>query len=205
MLPGEVYDGPDVVRVRALVTRLRRASALIPIEPTLQETYARWHDERDRDLLHLTLHLGQGVGQAARALEAQSTPCEGSRGCVGRVGWAHAVYAVNAEAVMCLRVSTFLARAVDRARRYKRLQILVAEAQEGVRRAGERDESFQAKKTRDLGQREAELAEAAEALDGYYRHGGTPPIDSVDTAGERIIAMQCRRAAREMAARAGDG
>lgn len=200
-LPGEVYDGPELIAARALVSRLV-AGGGVRYWNGLQQTYARWGDERDRDLIHLTLHLGWGAQQAINVLRADTNArAAATRAASGRKTWAHAVYAVDAEAHMCLRLSEFLAEAVNRARRLKKAQREVAESVTWLQRIQEGQEPrkpLATMVTNKVTEHEAELEEAKLAMDGYYRHGGTPRMDSVDCAGERLMVVQLRAAAAKM-------
>ncbi|PRY04922.1 winged helix-turn-helix domain-containing protein [Kineococcus rhizosphaerae] len=51
----------------------------------------------------------------------------------------------------------------------------------------------------ELAARRADLAAAQDALDGFYRHGGTPGVHEVGTAGEGLISVQALATARTYA------
>ncbi len=86
---------PVSAGARSFVLGIERVvgSSLLLIVDTLQEPYALWHVERDRDLIHKTLHLGAGVHARTSALTSATTnarPRQPSRpfdGCTLPTPW----------------------------------------------------------------------------------------------------------------------
>lgn len=214
-LPEESYDGPDVSTARACVLRLQRLrSRIVRFEPWLQTAYYKWSVERDRDLIHLTLHQDAAAAQAQNSLMFSAG--DGAReGHVGRLAWAHAIYCLDAEAAWLFglgrtleQVSTTSAT-MQKLRReieliHERLEA-VATREDGSEN-GSRDDRARRGVQRDLAAlqeelmaRRAELVAVQEALDGFYRHGGTPGVQEVGTAGERLLSVQASAAARTYA------
>ncbi len=200
----DAFDGPDLARARTHVLRLERMLGRVWFEPTLQSTYGRWHDERDRDLIHLTLHLGQGTSQAARALRAMCTAREAAHDRVGRTTWAHATFAVNADAVLCRTTAERLFEAVDVGRRLSAAAQELDAVQRRVSRPSVLDETgLPGLAERDhavltAAQEELESATAAVQPGRHYLHGGTPPMTSIGQAGERLLAVQVQALSVEL-------
>ncbi len=196
-LPREILDGPTLPAARSVVLQLRSLSARSSsAENRLQATYARWHDERDRDLIHLTLHAGIAA-RYAEALLAEQTRYRAENNVpdqeprVGRLTWARAVYSVQAEARTCHGITRHLEGVVERASAYHRAKRGLEQVQE---MATEGDASVWQEEADDFQQK---MLAASKALEGTYRYGGIPSIDSVGCAGERLLAVEFQQLTTE--------
>ncbi len=153
------------------------------------------HEKRlpQNQTIHLTLHAGIAA-RYAEALLAEQTryraesnmPDQEPR--VGRLTWARAVYSVQAEARTCGRITRHLEAVVERASSYHRAKLGLEQAQEMAQEMGTTgDASVWLEAANDFQQK---MLAAHDALRGGYGYGGTPVIDSVGCAGERLLAVE---------------
>lgn len=202
-LPGEVDDGPSLLHARAAILQLDSLlDAIRAIQQRLQTSYDRWHNERDRDLVHLVLRAGSGTDQARRVLDHQSRDLD--RTNVGRLAWAHAFHAVAADERILDEIADELEEAISLAER--RAQLLQAITEHETNLAGLPDDraGYRRNLVEKLEANRGELATTEAAMEGTYRYGGLCEIDSVGTAGERILVEELRGLARQAAQCAND-
>lgn len=187
---GNVLDGPPLVHARTRVQQLRALTVrLATLESRLQDSYSRWRDQRDRDLIHLVGTLGAGAGQAAHVLEAFSGPRTAQDPAVlGRAVWTHAVYALDAEVRIDRGTAATLARAMSRGDAARRAVRRHREERERLERLRERDPALQTallerEVEQSLERRDAATAELAEEPTFGDRM-------EIGTAGERVLAVE---------------
>ena len=195
--PNASDAGPALTQVRATVLKLWMFTGrACETQGWLQASYRVWHDERDRDLVHLTLNAGAGFGQAADVLSATvdhrrdlppSHPIDVPT-------WEHACHAVRAEAAICGNIADHLEDVITHAETLHRARLLIAEKEQLVAaNEGVVADAFQS----ELDRCQAEAATAESALQGKYRYGGLSTLQSVGTAGERLIAVEFRHVAEQ--------
>lgn len=94
-----VVPGPSALEARTFSLHIQDVigSSLMLLVDTLQEPYALWHVQRDRGLIHQTMHLGAGVHAAISALTTHDDERDAGAE-VHAVRWVHAAYALVAEA-----------------------------------------------------------------------------------------------------------
>lgn len=109
-----VVRGPTALEARAFSLRIQRTvgSSLMLLVDTLQEPYALWHIEGDRDLIHQTLHIGAGVHAAINALTTHDNERDASARIEG-VRWVHAAFALYAETTYIRELMGHLAHLAD--------------------------------------------------------------------------------------------
>jgi DNA-binding transcriptional ArsR family regulator len=212
-LPDEQYDGPELPAARAWILRLQPfAQRAGRIEQWLQRTYHRWNDERDRDLIHLTLNhqpLAAGTQQAitvltrAVAARVSSSDHPAPDIAVGRLAWAHAVYCLHAEAQICERVANYFDEVntlvAPRRGHLQSITTLRGLLQRNAEDTDGDQGGFVRRTEDEIRQHEAAIDEIEKALVGKYRIGGTPPVEAVGNAGERLLAVEARLLADEAA------
>lgn len=193
-LPRSEADGPRLeeallylYELQALAADLRRP------EDRLQQTYERFHHERDRDLIHQMLSLGAGASQAARILARsidnrtdrptgrRSGKREQTEPRASRLTWAHIVCCLRAEEGICRERIVRLHHALDAARLQRRAQVKVDDA-ELLARSSSRPGALA-----DVDQAKADLETVSRARADHSRNGGA---DDVGLAGERYLAAE---------------
>ncbi|MEU6350130.1 helix-turn-helix transcriptional regulator [Streptomyces sp. NPDC047072] len=193
-LPSSDADGPrleeallHLYELQALAADLRRPEA------RLQQTYERFGNERDRDLIHQMLAVGAGTSQAARILARtidQRTERPVGRRAerrlprdprATRLVWAHIVCCLRAEEGICRERVVRLHRAVEAARLERRAQIKVDDA-ELIARNSSRPGALA-----DVDQAKAELETVSRERAEHSRNGGG---GDVGLAGERYLAAE---------------
>lgn len=207
-LEGEEHDGPELVRARARMLDLERlAGEHANLDRLLEQSWNRWRAERDRDLMHLIVHLGQGAAQAARALRASATTSAARKhGHIGRLAWVHATYAVAAEARLCAGAQDHLSQTLTRAQEFHDAEAAAFNATARVEHA--RSHSQPAETLKDLEQTRDRLVdqrEQARLVYGKdYGYGGASRPESVGTAGERLLIAHVQRLGERAAVLAED-
>lgn len=201
--PGDLdaHDGLTAVEARAQAMRLARLIAPYnQLHDLLQSAYYTWHNERDRDLVHRTIHVGHGLRRARSLLTTAADSAQYGGGeplRVGRATWTAAVFCLAAEQyAVCAYLADWCAHAVNLARKLKREQVLLEEDVEELKRTDELA-AEQGRVSSRRGELEGGIAERREAiidleheLRGYYRVGGLSSMSDVGTAGERLIAKR---------------
>lgn len=202
--PGDLdaHDGLTAVEARAQAMRLARLIAPYnQLHDLLQSAYYTWHNERDRDLVHRTIHTGHGLRRAHALLTtaadfAQYSGSEPLR--VGRATWTAAVFCLAAEqyAVRAYLVD-WCADGVDLVRKLQRERTLLEDDVEDLKQTDALLAAEQGRVSHRRGERESSIAERREAivdieheLRDYYRVGGMSSMSDVGTAGERLIAKR---------------
>ncbi|WP_042435553.1 helix-turn-helix domain-containing protein [Streptacidiphilus anmyonensis] len=197
-LAASIADGPLVEEALLHLYEIRQLAraARLP-EARLQETYAQWHSERDRDLIHQFLSVGAGAGQASARLARQidagtARPGRGRTKAgqgdqrIPRLVWAHIVCCLRAEEMICRERVSWLRHALDlaAARRGARAHVENAERMARIRR-----EHFgeDAEAGTDLADAQAELETAIQRCCDVSMHTGG---ESVGMAGERYLAVE---------------
>lgn len=215
--PVPVPHGPSMLTVRATLDRLAQfVPELFRLENIGQDVFGAWHNERFRDLIHLTLHLGTAAYAATAVLEQHSSMKYQGNASPLEVGihpdqWGRAIYLLNAEAHMLRNLTTLFEESVTRGQQ-------IAAARRGalgtLARAA-KSEIMPTASTRfpaggahqDL-RDERELAEQLDALkrlvaanqafdrarqDGLHHRGGMPGIEEFGRGGDMMIAVSVRR------------
>ncbi|MEV4560016.1 helix-turn-helix transcriptional regulator [Kitasatospora sp. NPDC049285] len=162
------------------------------LEERLQQTYAQFGTERDRDLIHQMLQVGIGAGQAATALAwaidtaAASMPKgrgkkEQDEPRLARTLWAHVACCLRAEEAICRDRVERMHQALAAARRREQAANRLRDA-EALARAGDRpaDDPH-------VEQARAELDAATRRCAALSPNGGAADVGQ---AGERYLAVE---------------
>ena len=208
----DVDEGPLAPVVRAVVRDLenlaRRSHHPIAV---LQETYDRWHNERDRDLFHLLMSGSDGLSLAAAVLGRDTArfPRQAAdraadvvvRSRVGALAWTLATYAVAAEAAHLGNLAQYLEGAIGAARELRLARDREQEVREDRDAAGGAAGHVDDDKVADAA---SKVSTAEGQLQRYWNYRGAG--EHVGAAGERalvieleVIAGHARRLAEGMA------
>lgn len=172
-------------------------------EARLQAAWSAFHDERDRDLIHQLGNCGAGTAQTSDVLGAclrhlPPAPRRRGRGKhagqprIGLLAWCHAVYAVAIEALICQSAAAFCRAGAEATERHHRALLEVARAQRDVELAKQdvRDTTMRGDAHDRLAEAQAGERAAGERRAGCGRVGGTPRLEQIGMAGERILAEE---------------
>lgn len=109
-----VTQGPTAREARTFSLEIQHTvgASLLLLVDTPQEPYALWHEERDRHLIHQTMHLGAGVHAAISALTTHEDESDEDAE-IHAVRWVHAAYALAAEAAYIEELLAELAHGAD--------------------------------------------------------------------------------------------
>ena len=131
--------GPTALEARTFSLRISRdvGSSLMLLVDTLQEPYGLWHIERDRSLIHKTMHLGAGVRAAVAALRTQNDE-RGAGIEIPAVRWVHAAYALAAEVAYAEELIVEFAHLADLLKLQGKLERQIVDARSSLERV-ERD------------------------------------------------------------------
>ena len=172
-----VYDGPSPEECRALVLELGRIKAeAVKLENALQVSYSRWKTDRDRDLIHVVLHAGEGSAYAAgRLLKASLGQAANETAAISQIEWARAVYGTWAEALTCRKILNYLENELDTRAKWESAQHTVKAAAEWA----------------ELGQSSPEWQQRSEAavVEINKIKKRFSDIEVVGLAGERLLAV----------------
>lgn len=202
-----VGPGPDLRTVRETTARMGELLPRLRSHEAIgQEVYRRWSNERLRDLIHQTLHMGGALHPAITSLRlAAGHQAQGAlapeEGHIHGLVWVQATYLVSAELRGLLRVLSLLNTAIGVGREIHRQRGEALFLLEQASIAGP-DSEFAGSRLQDA-LAVAALAQELWADDsyGHYRRvGGTPQVEDVGTAGDQIYAVALHRDATELAA-----
>lgn len=203
-----VGPGPDLRTVRETAAWMGEfLPRLRSHEATGQEVYRRWSNERLRDLIHQTLHMGGALHPALISLrQAAGREAQGAHAPqeahIHGLTWVQATYLASAELRGLLRVISLLNTAIRVGREIHRQRGEALFLLEQTNAIGT-DSEFTDRRLQDS------LAAAALAQElweddsygSYRRIGGTPQVEDVGTAGDQIFAVALHRDATDLAAR----
>ncbi|WP_065961529.1 hypothetical protein [Curtobacterium sp. UCD-KPL2560] len=153
--------GPTALEARSFALDIERVigSSLLLLADTLQEPYALWHVERDRDLIHKTLHLGAGVYAATSALTTRDDERSGGT-TIEAVRWVHAAYALAAETHYVEELIAELAHLVDLAKLEKKVTRQLEDARRYLERVTQDEDVTGSSRDRILDDYRSRLARA---------------------------------------------
>lgn len=176
--------GPSLLEMRATVRRLEQlAQSMPPLEYLASTAYETWKNERDRDFIHQTLHMGTGIHQAIAVLRSSSGPSvqrgEHPADVPGSaLAWIHSTYALRAEAAMLGSFVRWLRAMEERAvLREQLVTRILREADPLVVEPNSPEED-----RRRLEQLENEMT-------GDHGLGGLSGVQDVGRGGERLLAV----------------
>ncbi len=185
------------LQVQRLNARAREPAA------RLQVAWSTFHDERDRDLIHQLGNCGAGATQAADVLGAclrDLSPAPRRRGRgkhagpprIGQLVWCHVVYAVAIEALICQSAAAFCRAGAEATEQHQRALLEVTRAQREVERTeqGARDTAMRHDAHDRLVEAQAGERATGERRADCGRVGGTPRLEQIGMAGERILAEE---------------
>ncbi len=140
-----VTPGPTALEARTFSLEIQHTvgASLMLLVDTLQEPYALWHEERDRDLIHQTMHLGAGVHAAISSLTTHADESDADAENHA-VRWVHAAYALAAEAAYIQELLTELAHGADLIALRTKIDAQIHEARRDLKRV-EADEALAAR------------------------------------------------------------
>lgn len=197
--------GPTRAETAESIAQLRLlAEAAGAPQRRLQAAYNNYREERDRDLIHTVLHCGSGADQAVTALTAalagplDPLPLFRRRTPPARIGqraWAHAVYAVAAEALICQAAADWCRLGAQRARAYRIATHARVSAARQLHTRHRRamvaiDDQGVTAQIAQLRQAEANVDRALSDLRGAIYGGGSPQPADVGRAGERTLTEE---------------
>ena len=187
--------GPPAGQVRALVAELRALRLPVRNLWWLQEAYLRWRIGHDNDALHSVLHQGAGLDQAIAVLveAAGSTPASTT---IAASVWAHAIYAINAEATIAAGVA-------------ERATILIEDAeQQQIAAQHLREATVEVLMRERHRSRRGEAAPNLQPPSWPAPESTSPPVrrarDDPGAAFERVLLVQCEATIETMTARAAE-
>ncbi|MDZ5146334.1 hypothetical protein [Microbacterium testaceum] len=162
--------GPSALEARSFALTIQRVvgSSLLLLVDTLQEPYALWHVERDRNLIHKTLHLGTGVYAATSALTTHDDE-NTADATVNAIRWVHAAYALAGETRYVEELITELAHVADLMNLAEEIARQVEDARAYLERATNDDALIDAPSDRILAEYRGRL-ERAEARQDLVEH-----------------------------------
>lgn len=195
--------GPDLVRTRELVDDLAvMINRLREIQAIAQDGFYEWADERLRDVIHLSISLGEATSAAAGQLTAaagataqgESDPRQVQ---VAGAPWVRATLMVNTEAHRVQSLLSPLVRGihVGAAMREHRRRALSLAGDAGRISQARPQEALAALAaiTVEICAAEELFADpdhARDRLEPFHHLGGTPAQDEVGTAGDMVLAVR---------------
>lgn len=195
----DLFDGPSLMIARARAEHLseRLLCTIRAVDSAARNAYNRWHNERDREIIHRMIQLGDGVLAARRILVSSADHAQYVEGLdrVGRHAWAYATDQVRAEADAIENAITRWAIAsADQRKLIDKEYRALAEAEQMLGNAhhfaGDEGEPVSADLTEELQQRirdvRADILRAEDAARPLGRLS-TQPYE-IGTAGERLLA-----------------
>ncbi len=190
----ETFNGPSPEDARAVILRIDPFSnAVRELEGNLQTAYSRWHEERDRDLIHVVLHAGEGSWYAATHLRWGSNAAQArSESAISDHEWARGVYGMWAEAQTCHGIANYLDSVLDDRHQWLRAKHEVERIQEESKfsRSGSPLESELIEKAAQAARQVNELEKQFE--ERYHPGFHAPHKEGVGLAGERWLASAAR-------------
>ena len=194
--PAKTFNGPSPEAARALILRIEPfRNAVRGLEGNFQTAYYRRHEERDRDLIHVVLHAGEGSWYAATHLRWGSNAAQArSESAISDLEWARGVYGMWAEAQTCHSIANYLDSVLDDRHEWLRAKHEVERIQEESQfsRSGSPLES-------ELTEKAAQAARQVNELERQFEeryHGGyhfqAPHKEGVGLAGERWLTTAAR-------------
>ena len=217
---SDISDGPSsseaVYWMRKCQSLSARASE--PVD-RLQSTYSSlisyndrygqtvpWRYERDRDLIHVLFSCGKGaqfaydtIYDALSRVRPEPNVGWGRKNRpapvrLGRLAWCRAVYAVAAEAAICAMGAKFCRDSVQVAFDHDESLRRLAESQSRLQTVldGGNDYSDSFAETHKTTVLNSEVAEkeARKRRKGFGNRGGSPRLEDIGNAGERILSIE---------------
>jgi hypothetical protein len=199
--------GPDLVSVRDTCNWLaNQVSLLRQFENDGQEVYSHWSNERLRDLVHQTLHLGGALRAAWTTLSAAcSSEVQGDANpfevAVTAHAWVRATYLVSAEARDLLRVIELLDTAIWVGSRVNTLRTDAVDGLGTINYLARKSEAIDSHLDAALKDQRAASELWIDPSHGpWHNFGGSPRPQDVGTAGDQIMAVRLLRAVKTVAA-----